>query len=35
MALADDLDNEVVGVGEVRNLKSRLVLHSRIRVLSY
>jgi len=33
--LADDLGNEVVGVGEVRNLKGHPVLHSRIRVLGY
>jgi len=33
--LADDLGNEVVGVGEARNLKGRPALHPRIRVLSY
>lgn len=34
-ALADDPDNEVIGVGEAANLKGRPVLHARIRVLSY
>lgn len=34
-ALADDPANEVVGVGESRNLQGRPPLHPRIRVLSY
>jgi glycosyltransferase involved in cell wall biosynthesis len=34
-ALADDPANEVVGVGEVRNLKGRPPLHPRIKVIGY
>ena len=34
-ALADDPDNQVVGIGEERNLKGRPALHPRIRVLAY
>ena len=33
--LADKPDNEVVGVGEAKNLKGRPELHPRIRVLQY
>ena len=34
-ALADDPANEVIGIGEVTNLKGRPSLHPRIRVLTY
>lgn len=34
-ALADDLANQVIGVGEAANLKGRPTLHPKIRVLSY
>lgn len=34
-ALADDPDNEVIGVGEAKNLQGRAALHARIRLLSY
>ena len=33
--LADDPSNEVIGIGEAPNLKSRPALHARIRVLSH
>lgn len=33
--LADDPTNEVIGIGEAGNLKSRPALHARIRVLSH
>ncbi|GAB7528010.1 glycosyltransferase [Pseudomonas sp. 3A(2025)] len=34
-ALADDPQNEVIGLGETSNLKARGVLHPRIRLLGY
>ncbi len=33
--LADDTDNEVIGIGEARHLKGRPALHPRLRVLGY
>jgi len=33
--LADDLTNEVIGVGDVKNIKNKPAQHPRIRLLSY